>query len=136
MAGLNNTDIRLDDNWMLTQAATGDAPTAAGIDCTMQDIRMEAITQAGELFYDEDWGWSLLDFMQSEDDDLVLTEIEVRIRGKLAKRAEIDQESINTEIQFEQDILTISVTFRFLNDSEIQSLNITVDRINVEVTAN
>lgn len=40
-------DIRLDENWKLTQAATGDAPTAADIECILQDIRLESLTQEG-----------------------------------------------------------------------------------------
>ena len=51
MAGLNDTDIRLNDEWQLTQASTGDAPVCSGLDCFLQDIRLEAITQPGELFY-------------------------------------------------------------------------------------
>ena len=53
MAGINDTDIRLDDDWQLTQASTGDAPACSGVDCFLQDIRLEAITQPGELFYED-----------------------------------------------------------------------------------
>ena len=44
MAGINDTDIRLDDDWQLTQASTGDAPACSGVDCFLQDIRLEAIS--------------------------------------------------------------------------------------------
>ena len=36
MAGLNDTDIRLNDEWQLTQASTGDAPVCSGLDCFLQ----------------------------------------------------------------------------------------------------
>lgn len=136
MAGLYDTDIKLDTDFQLTQAATGDAPVASGFECLMQDICLEAMTQAGELFYDEDWGWSLFDFIQSEDDELTLIEISERIREKLVKRETIDPDSINTDITIKNDCLQIIVTFQFLDDTKTQSLTVSVDRINVEVTTN
>ena len=35
MAELNDTDIKLDASWQLTQAASGDAPLVSGFDCLM-----------------------------------------------------------------------------------------------------
>lgn len=133
MAGLSDTDIKLNDSWQLTQAATGDAPVATGFDCIMQDIRMEAMTQAGDLFYDLDWGWSLVDFIQSLDDELTVIEIAERVREKLEKREVIDSETISTDVRFEADSLKIFVTFRFVGNSEIHSLSLSLNRINVEV---
>lgn len=56
MTGLNDTDIRLNDEWQLTQAADGDAPLCSGLDCLYQNIALEAITQPGDLFYDPSFG--------------------------------------------------------------------------------
>jgi hypothetical protein len=136
MAGLYDTDIKLDDTWQLTQAATGDAPTASGFECLMQDIRLEAMTQAGEVFYDLEWGWSLLEFIQSEDDELTILEIGERIKEKLSNRDIIDMDTINTDVSFDNDIITILVTFSFINDSDTFSLAVSLDRINVEVVTN
>ena len=107
MAGLNDTDIRLNDEWQLTQASTGDAPVCSGLDCFLQDIRLEAITQPGELFYHSEWGWGLLEFLQAEDDDLTRLEISERVKDKLRRRKEIRAETITVTILFEDDILKI-----------------------------
>jgi len=133
MAGLNDTDIKLDSSWQLTQAATGDAPTVSGFDCIMQDIRLEAMTQAGELFYDEEWGWSLLDFVQSEDDELTIIEVKERIREKLERREIVDPETISTKVELEGDVLKVLTTFCFIGDSKAHSVSVAVDRVNVEV---
>lgn len=133
MAGLNDTDIKLDSSWQLTQAATGDAPLASGFDCVMQDIRLEAVSQEKELFYDLEWGWSLVDFVQSEDDDLTIIEIKERIRNKLERRETIDAESITIELNFKEDTFNAYVMFRFVS-GESGSVSVSVDRINVEVT--
>lgn len=133
MAGLSDTDIKLDSNWQLTAAANGDAPLASGLDCVFQDIQLEALTQEGELFYDESWGWSLLDFIQSQDDGLTRLEIEQRVRMKLANRTEIDVETIETVTAFKDDRIVIGVAFKFIGESTTYQLNIELDRVRVEV---
>lgn len=133
MAGLNDTDIRLDESWQLTQSRTGDAPTCTGTDCFVQDIRLESITQPGELFYDSEWGWGLLEFLHSEDDDFTQLEISERIKEKLGRRSEVDAQSIEIDISFEQDYIQVFVAFRFADSSTTQSLNLELNRVSVEV---
>lgn len=135
MAGLNDTDIRLDDSYQLTKAASGDAPVVSGINCLLQDIRLEAVTQEGELFYDTAWGWSLLDFVQSEDDDMLELEIQQRIRSKLSRRSEVDVETISTSVSFSNDVISIHTKFQFVDDSEVQTVDADLDRVSVEVVA-
>ncbi len=55
MTGLSDADIRLNNNWQLTQAADGDAPIGSGLDCLYQNIALEALTQPGDVFYDYDF---------------------------------------------------------------------------------
>ena len=45
MTGLNDTDIRLNSEWQLTQATDGDAPLCSGLECLYQNIVLEALTQ-------------------------------------------------------------------------------------------
>lgn len=133
MAGYNDTDIKLTESWQLTQATNGDAPIIADIECLIQDIKLEALTQEGELFYDSDYGWSLLDFIQSDDDDLIRLEIKERVKSKLEKRSEINIESVQTSIQFEEDTLRLKVSFRLSNGGQGYSIDIELSRVNVEV---
>lgn len=133
MAGLHDTDIKLDNNWQLTSAANGDAPLASDKECIIQDIRLEALSQEGELFYDEDWGWSLLDFMQVQDDELERIEIEQRIRTKLSRREEIDNETIKIGLSFQDDKMTVKTTFKFIDDSKQYDLEVLLDRVRAEV---
>ena len=86
MTGLNDTDIRLNSEWQLTQATDGDAPLCSGLECLYQNIVLEALTQPGDVFYDAEFGWGLYDFIQSEDTELTRLEITQRVRLKLQKR--------------------------------------------------
>lgn len=126
-------DIKMDENWKLTQAANGDAPTVSGVECILQDIKLEAVTQEKEIFYDENYGWSLLDFIQAEDNALTRTEIEQRIKSKLSNRDYIDSDSIEILIVFTDITLTISIAFKFINDDETYTVDLVLNRIKVEV---
>lgn len=72
MTGLHDTDIRLNDEWALTQAADGDAPLCSGLECLYQNIILEALTQPGDLFYDASFGWGLSICSNSLPDPIVL----------------------------------------------------------------
>ena len=39
MTGLHDIDIKLGDNWQLTQAADGDAPLCSELDCLRSEER-------------------------------------------------------------------------------------------------
>lgn len=133
MAGLQNTDIKLDQNWQLTQAANGDAPMLTDIDCFLQDIKLESMTQEGELFYDKDYGWSLLDFLQRDNDDLTRLEIKERVRNKLLRRPEIRAEKIETEVYFNEDFLTVVTQFGLYGTEEQYHIEVDLSRVSVEV---
>ena len=133
MAGKNDTDIKLDEEWQLTQASTGDVPVCSDQECLLQDIRLEAITQPGELFYDLKWGWGLLEFLQAEDDPLTRLEISERVKEKLRRRKEIKAGTIDVSIQFGADVLKILSRFQFADSNETQSIAVELDRVKVEV---
>lgn len=125
-------DIRLNSGWQLTPAASGDAPLTDGIEGLMQTIRMEAITQEGELFYDMDFGWSLLDFLHAQENDLVKIEIESRIKKKLAKYDEVMTETVIIQQTWKNDLLTIAVSFKIIDGTE-HIIETSLNRIEVEV---
>ena len=134
MAGLNDTDIKLNEEWRLTQASTGDAPLCSDTDCLLQDIQLEAISQPGELFYDLDWGWGLLEFIQSEDDDLTRLEISERGKEKLRRRKEVRAETVEVSLLFGEDTLRILANFQFVGNDQLQTVKVLLSRVTVEVT--
>lgn len=133
MTGLKDTDIRLDGCWQLTQAADGDAPLCSGLDCLYQNIILESLTQPGDLFYDEEFGWGLYDFIQSEDTELTRLEIAQRVRAKLQRREVILPETIAIEVGYAGDAFQIHCSFRFAGETEVRQLNVIADAVSVEV---
>lgn len=135
MTGLNDTDILLNSEWQLTQAATGDAPVCSGLECLYQNIVLEALTQPGSLFYDLSFGWGLYDFIQSEDGELTRLEIVQRAKTKLQKREVILPETIQASVSFEDGVIRLRCSFQFAEESGSRELNVIIDPVNVEVIA-
>ena len=135
MTGLTDTDIRLSDEWQLTQAADGDAPLCSDFECLYQNIILEALTQPGDLFYDPAWGWGLYDFIQSEDDDLTRLEIAQRARVGLQRREVILPETIQVDVGYEDDAFVLSCKFQFTEEETARALTVIISAVSVEVKA-
>lgn len=135
MTGLYDTDIRLSDEWQLTQAADGDAPLCYNLECLYQNIILEALTQPGDLFYDLSFGWGLYDFIQSEDDDLTRLEIAQRARAGLQRREVILPESIQIDVDFEDDAFVLRCYFEFDTEETGRTLTVIISAVDVEVIA-
>lgn len=126
-------DIKLDDDWQLTPAAAGDAPVTDDEAGFLQTLQIEALTQEGELFYDEDFGWSLLDFIHQQDNELTRIEISSRIRRKLTAHEEIVPDSVEISQEWTDDLLNIYIKFQLISGTQ-QSLTLSLNRVQVEVT--
>ena len=135
MTGLNDTDIRLNSEWQLTQATDGDAPLCSGLECLYQNIVLEALTQPGDVFYDAEFGWGLYDFIQSEDTELTRLEITQRVRLKLQMREVILPESININVDFDDDVIRLLCSFRFTGEDANRDLNVIIGAVSVEVVS-
>lgn len=86
ITGANDVDIMLDEDGQPVSDGNGDTALVSDDECWLQDIKNEAMTEEGELFYEDEegdasYGWSLLDFMQGEYDDFTQMEIQQRIRS-------------------------------------------------------
>lgn len=127
-------DIRLDEDWQLTRAADGDAPVAEGLEEFLQEIRLESMTQEGDLFYDPEYGWSLLDFIQRDDSELTRLEIQDRIRRKMARHPEVDVSSLRIETEFLEDVLNIGILFKRMDTQKTYRMGLALERVQVEVT--
>ena len=127
------TDMCLDQDYQLLPYANGDATLIDGNACFLQTLKLEAAACEGDLWYDPDWGWSLLDFKDALQDDLVALEISQRVRQKLSAHEEIAVDSIQITMHWETDSISISTAFRLLTDNQIRSLKINIGSTEIEV---
>lgn len=136
LAGIEDTDIMLDEYGQPVVDEAGSPQTVSGIKCWLQDIRCEILTEEGELLHEDEegkeaYGYSLLEFANAGDD--ISGEIKARIIEKLSKRTNIDESSIKVEVVMENKRrMRISVSFNTSEDEE-NSIEIDVDETGVLV---
>lgn len=97
----------------------------------LQNIKIEVVTNENDLFYNEEFGFNLEEFLHREIDEILLLEIEQRIITKLSKREYIVKNSINVSTYSENEKVIAIV--RFLIDTESYDFTITLDRVDMEV---
>ena len=131
---ITESDLMMDDNGQPVVSAAGENLMVSGIDCFLQDVRNEAVTMEGECFWDADYGWSMLDFIQQERDELLQTRISNRVKQKLSRRSEINQQSITVVVAFlDDDVTAVKVAFKIKNSDVSYEIDLNVDGVETEV---
>lgn len=131
---ITESDLMMDDNGQPVVSAAGENLMVSGIDCFLQDVRNEAVTMEGECFWDADYGWSMLDFIQQERDELLQTKISNRVKQKLSSRSEINQQSITVTVSFlDDDVTAVKVAFKIKNSDVSYEIDLNVDGVETEV---
>lgn len=133
---MSSTDIMLDNNGQPVANQYGDFDTVNQDSCWIQDIHNEALTEEGELFYEEDngtesYGFSLLDFIQVEHDEFFESELVQRIKEKLSTRVDVDERTIIPSIT--TDGKNVVVNVRFKTNGSDEEYNIEVGTNEIEV---
>ena len=136
IVGEDNTDIKLDANGQPVPDKNGDFATVSGDECWEQDLRLEAHTEEGELFYededgDEAYGFGLLDFVHAENDEFTQTEIMQRVRGKLAKRTYLDLAKTTQEVTFRDGIYYDSVSISKNDSNDEYNMELSTEEVEV-----
>ena len=94
------------------------------------------LTEEGEMIHEDEegkeaYGYSLLEFLNGEDD--ILGEIQARIIEKLSKRENIDESSIKAEVVVEnKGRIRAIVSFNTSDDKE-NSIEVNVDETGVYI---
>ena len=131
---ITESDLMMDDDGQPVVSAAGENLMVSGIDCFLQDVRNEAVTMEGECFWDADYGWSMLDFIQQERDELLQTRISNRVKQKLSRRSEINQQSITVVVSFlDDDVTAVKVAFKIKNSDVSYEIDLNVDGVETEV---
>lgn len=137
IVGEDNTDIKLDANGQPVPDKNGDFDTVSGDECWEQDLRLEAGTQEGELFYededgDESYGFGLLDFAHAQNDEFTQTEILQRVRGKLSKRTYLDMAKTTQEITYNDGVYYDSVSVSKNDSNDEYNIELSTEEVEVE----
>lgn len=128
-----STDYRLDNDFQLMSGVGGDVSLIDGDACFLQMLRLEAQASEGDLWYNVNWGWSLLDFKDARQSELTELEIIQRIRMKLEAHEEINVDSILTTLDWREDCVVVNISFHLLSSGQLIRMNANIGRTEIEV---
>lgn len=108
LAGLNDTDIKLDQNGQPVVDSDGECVICSDRSCRMQDIWIELLTEESELLWEDQegtmaYGLGLTDYLHVELDEAFEADFRSRVISKLAKRNYIDDGSIQLSMEVAGD---------------------------------
>lgn len=128
------TDIMLDDDGNFVSASNGDIKTVSGFEWLLQEIKHEMMTYPGDLFYDSEYGFGLLDFLHRRGTELDRIELEQRIREKLLRKQFIDIESIQVNINdWNMNKVSLGTFFSGYDKNIEMNIEIESNGIHIEV---
>lgn len=138
IVGENNTDIMLDGNGQPVPDRNGDFATVSGDGCWQQDLRLEAATEEGELFYEDisgdgAYGFGMLDFAHAENDGFTQDEIMQRVRGKLEKRTYLDMAKTSQVITFRGGVFHDEIRVSKNDSNDEYNMELSTEEVEVEM---
>lgn len=137
VVGTDCTDIMVDENGQPVADIVGEFKTVSNDECWRQDLRLEANTEQGELFYedadgDESYGFGMLDFINTENDDFAVMEIQQRVSNKLAKRTYIDKAKTKQVVTFENGKFIDNVSVSKQDSNCEYNIELSAEKVEVE----
>lgn len=97
----------------------------------LQNIKIEMLTNEGDVFYDLEFGYSLYEFLHRELDEMLINEIKHRIITKLSRRDYVESSSIKINVVEKIDKLIFNISF-YINKC-FSEITLLLDRAKVEV---
>ena len=127
MTDFGGSDIKINEG-NIVRANNGDSYLVIGKECILQNIKLEAISNEGELWYEENWGWGLSEFLQGLDDEINMLAITQRIKEKLSMREYINPESIVVYTNLENEKMRVTIIFNFVGDDNQEKIELDLSR--------
>ncbi len=132
---LIGSDIAIDDKGNFKMAPDGDIDVVSGFECLIQEIKNEMNTEPGDLFYDTEYGYGLLEFIQKENNEINRLEFTQRIKTKLSRQELVKADSVKVNVsEWDLKVIKTRVIFK-VADKEIEMAITVTDRVEVEVVS-
>lgn len=116
-------DIKLDEHGQAMVAANGELILTQGPETGSQDIRIRLFTPLGTLFYDQDFGSLIHEWIKDENTQSARMAFcsEVTRRVRLDPRVEYGTEACSI-LSWDPTGMKASVSWRFINEDHHQNL--------------
>lgn len=127
MNDIFGSDILLNDNLEVMLSSNGELQLVNGTNTVFQDIKLRLLTKKGTLFYNEDYGSNLPDFIM--DDSIDETSLVSEIIRTVESDARVEPYSVKVNIlKNETGKIEAEITYQLIGyDTDINEV-ISIDR--------
>ncbi len=127
MNDIFGSDILLNDNLEVMLSSNGELQLVNGTNTVFQDIKLRLLTKKGTLFYNEDYGSNLPDFIM--DDSIDETSLVSEIIRTVESDAKVEPYSVKVNIlKNETGKIEAEITYQLIGyDTDINEV-ISIDR--------
>jgi len=123
------SDILLDENGQALVAANGELVWGDGLAAAIQDIRLRIFTYLGGLFYDQEFGSSIPDFIHDDNTKANRLSLKAEVQRRVALDSRVLSGSVTSKIlKWDETGIMIEVAWSFWEVAEPQNLTITLTR--------
>lgn len=127
MNDIFGSDIMLNENMEVCLSANGELQLISNTDTVFQDIKLRLLTQAGTLFYNEDYGSNFPNFLMDDDtnENALISEVirtveqDPRIEPYTCKV---------TIIENRAGYIKINLTYNLINEDTSINQTISIDK--------
>lgn len=123
------SDILLDEDGQAVVAANGELVWGEGLTAAIQDIRLRVFTGLGGLFYDQDFGSTIPDYIHDEGTKANRLGLAAEAKRRVQMDSRVLAGSVASKIlKWDEKPILIEVSWRFWETEEPQNLTITLKR--------
>lgn len=123
------SDILLDEDGQAVVAANGELVWGEGLTAAIQDIRLRVFTGLGGLFYDQDFGSTIPDYIHDEGTKANRLGLAAEAKRRVQMDSRVLAGSVTSKVlKWDEKSILIEVSWRFWETEEPQNLTITLKR--------
>jgi phage baseplate assembly protein W len=128
MFDLFGTDIALDASLAPRIAANGELVLCSDTDTGIQDIRLRLSTYIGSLFYDQEYGSTLPDWLHDENTELARIGFAAEVKRRIGEDPRVVPGSVACAVTDWNELsMRAEASFRFIDEDHAYNLVITAD---------
>ncbi|PKN25170.1 MAG: baseplate assembly protein [Deltaproteobacteria bacterium HGW-Deltaproteobacteria-21] len=133
MTDLFGQDIRLDEGLEAVVAANGELVLTQGPETGCQDVRLRLFTRLGTLFYDQDFGALIHDWIREENTLFNRLALEAEIARRIGRDPRVVVGSAEARVAaWNENGVTVRASWRFIEEDH--PYNLVIDMTDAKIS--
>lgn len=128
MTDLFGQDIKLDSTGQAVVAANGEIVLTVGAETGVQDVRLRLFTPLGELFYDQQFGALLYDWVKEENTAGNRAAFEAEVERRVQGDPRVESGTAGCSgVSWDGPVLVAGVSWQFFGEDHPYNLVVSID---------